>query len=66
MYIARKLITVQGHPEFDSEIMSEILDRRKQLGIFSDVAYKEALSRATNAHDGVTVGAAFLRFLLEE
>ncbi|QKX58420.1 uncharacterized protein TRUGW13939_05542 [Talaromyces rugulosus] len=66
MYIPRKLITVQGHPEFNTEIMSAILDRRKQLGIFSDAAYKEALSRATNAHDGVTVGAAFLRFLLEE
>lgn len=66
MYIAQKLITVQGHPEFNDEIMSEILDRRRQLGIFSDEAYKEALWRATNPHDGVTVGAAFLRFLLDE
>lgn len=66
MYLARKLITVQGHPEFDSEIVSEILDRRKKLGIFSEEAYNDAFSRATNAHDGVTVGAAFLRFLLEE
>lgn len=66
MYIARKLITVQGHPEFNGVIMSELLTLRNQQGIFSDEQFHEAIERADIAHDGIAVGAAFLRFLLED
>ncbi|RAO69754.1 uncharacterized protein BHQ10_005766 [Talaromyces amestolkiae] len=66
MYIARKLITVQGHPEFNGEIMTEILTLRNQQGIFSDEQYNEALKRADIAHDGIAIAAAFLKFLLED
>ncbi|KAH8705465.1 class I glutamine amidotransferase-like protein [Talaromyces proteolyticus] len=66
MYAAQKLITVQGHPEFNSEIMLEILDGRHKLGIFSAEVYNEASSRAANVHDGLAVGAAFLKFLLDD
>lgn len=66
MYIARKLITVQGHPEFNGEIMTEILTLRNKQGIFSDEQFNEAIKRADIAHDGIAVGAAFLKFLLED
>lgn len=66
MYIPRRLITLQGHPEFTEEIVSEILTTRNKLRVFSDEECQEALSRVKNKHDGLVVGAAFLRFLLEE
>ncbi|KAF5003544.1 hypothetical protein F66182_16121, partial [Fusarium sp. NRRL 66182] len=53
MYIARKLITVQGHPEFNGEIMTEILTVRNKQGIFSDEQFNEAITRADVAHDGI-------------
>lgn len=66
MYIARKLITVQGHPEFNGEIMTELLTLRNKQGIFSDEQFNEAIKRADIAHDGIAVGAACLKFLLED
>jgi GMP synthase-like glutamine amidotransferase len=66
MYVSKKLITVQGHPEFDGEIEKEILDTRHKLGIFDDATYEEAVSRADKYHDGVVISAVFLKFLLEE
>jgi GMP synthase-like glutamine amidotransferase len=66
MYVPRKLITVQGHPEFNEEIMEEILDTRHKTGIFDDEAYETHMKKVALDHDGVTVGHAFLRFLLDE
>lgn len=66
MYIRGRLITVQGHPEFNGDIVSELLDSRHDRGIFDDVMYKDGMSRVRNHHDGVAVGAGFLRFLLED
>lgn len=64
MYIPHRLITVQGHPEFTDEIVSEILAMRAKLGIFTEDEYKEAMQRVRKTHDGVAVGIAFLNFLL--
>ncbi|TVY81360.1 putative glutamine amidotransferase-like protein [Lachnellula suecica] len=66
MYIPKRLITVQGHPEFDEEILREILATRHELGIFDKAAYDEALGRVDKYHDGVVISQTFLRFLLEE
>lgn len=66
MYVPRRLITVQGHPEFTDEIVEEILDSRYKNGVFTEDEYKEAMSRVKNHHDGVAVGVAFLKFLLDE
>lgn len=65
MYTPGHLITVQGHPEFTSEIMKEIIDTRHSTGIFDDVAYKEHAKKIALPHDGVIVGQAFIRFLLQ-
>jgi len=65
MYIQKRLITVQGHPEFNQEIVTEILKTRHAAGIFDDATFEDALGRADKYQDGVVVAQAFLRFLLD-
>jgi len=66
MYVKDKLITVQGHPEFTKEIVEEILNARYSKGVFTDMVFEDAMKRLTDHDDGIIVGQAFLRFLLEE
>jgi hypothetical protein len=66
MYSPRRFVTVQGHPEFTGDIVTEIVENRAKSGIFKEDQGKDALSRAHNEHDGVAIGAAFLKFLLED
>ncbi|OGE48314.1 hypothetical protein PENARI_c030G04986 [Penicillium arizonense] len=66
MYSPRRFVTVQGHPEFTGDIVTEIIESRAKSGIFKEAQGKDALSRAHNEHDGVAIGAVFLKFLLED
>lgn len=66
MYIPKRVITVQGHPEFTEEIVKELLEKRREQNIFGDEIYQEAMARVARPHDGVLVAKAFLRFLMEE
>ncbi len=66
MYIPKRVISVQGHPEFNAEIVTEIAQRRHAQGIFDETLYEDAMSRVNGKHDGDAVAAAFIRFLLEE
>ena len=65
MYIARKLISVQGHPEFTEDIVRQLLESRKESGIFEGEVYRDAVERVGDQQDGVKVAAGFLRFLME-
>lgn len=65
MYEKKRLITVQGHPEFNGDIVSELLDSRHEKGIFDDGTYKDGMERVRKHHDGVAVAAAFIRFMME-
>nr|OQO18166.1 hypothetical protein B0A51_13349 [Rachicladosporium sp. CCFEE 5018] len=65
MYIKHRLVTVQGHPEFTGDIVAELLDSRHERGIFDDAMYEDGMKRVRKPHDGIAVGAAFIRFLLE-
>ena len=65
MYLPGVYITVQGHPEFTEELISEVLYNRHEQGVFSDDIYNEAMTRAGAQHDGVAIGRAFLKFLRE-
>jgi len=65
MYVPKKLITVQGHPEFNEEIVTELLNRRHATGVFDDTTFESAMGRVGKEHDGVVVSKAFLRLLLE-
>lgn len=64
-YISKRLITVQGHPEFNEEIVRELLIARHDQGIFDDEHFKDAMGRVDKYQDGVVVAQAFLRFMLE-
>ena len=66
MYIPRRVITVQGHPEFTEEIVAELLETRREQKIFGDEIYEEGMARVGKQHDGMLVGQAFLKFLTEE
>ena len=66
MYMPRKAISVQGHPEFNEEIERELIETRKAQSIFDDKTYEDAMARISRPHDGVVVAEAFLRFLLEQ
>ena len=66
MYSKNRLITVQGHPEFSKDIVTELLETRHKQGIFGDEVYEDGLARVGKDHDGVAVAKAFLRFLLED
>lgn len=66
MYAKNHLITVQGHPEFNGDIVSELLESRREKGIFDQKQFEEGMSRVRRHHDGVKVGAAFVRFLVED
>ena len=65
MYRPAKLITVQGHPEFNEKIMRELLLARHKQGIFNDDIFNNAERRAGDEHDGVVVAQAFLKMLRE-
>jgi len=65
MYSAGRLITTQGHPEFNQEIMTEIIDTRHATGIFDDEAYNKHMGKVSLPHDGLVVSQGFLKFLLE-
>lgn len=65
MYIPKKLITVQGHPEFSEEIVKELIITRHEQGIFDEKMYEDAMARVGRHHDGVLVAQGFLKFLLE-
>ena len=59
-----RYITVQGHPEFNEEIVREICRVRHDGGVFSDEVYEDAMARVANQHDGVRIARAFLEFLM--
>ena len=65
MYAAKRLITVQGHPEFNGDIVSELLENRHARGIFDDGMFEDGMKRVRRHHDGVVVSKAFLKFLME-
>jgi len=66
MYAPRRFVTVQGHPEFTGETETEIIQSRTKAGVFSEEQAQEALGRVDMEHDGVPIGVAFLKFLLED
>ncbi|KAL0256348.1 hypothetical protein SLS55_008742 [Diplodia seriata] len=66
MYAKGRLITVQGHPEFNEKIMVVILKARHENGIFDDGLFTDSLGRAPQPHDGLVISQAFIRFLLED
>ncbi|MCJ1404176.1 hypothetical protein MMC11_007401 [Xylographa trunciseda] len=65
MLIPKRVITIQGHPEFNVEIVTELLEARHKQGIFDDKTYEDAMHRVGREQDGVLVSGVFLKFLLD-
>lgn len=65
LYTPRKVITVQGHPEYTQDIMQIIIETRASQGIFHQELAKDGLRRAGDKNDGTAIAASFLRFLLD-
>jgi GMP synthase-like glutamine amidotransferase len=66
MYEKGHVITVQAHPEFNEEIVTEILRARHTKGIFNDEEFEKYMDMAVRPHDGDLVAKAFMEFLLED
>ena len=66
MYIPKRVMTLQGHPEFTPDIMAELLRKRRGQNIFSEEVYGEAMARVGQPQDGVLIAQAFLKFLMED
>lgn len=65
MYCKKRFFTTQGHPEYTAEITSEMVEKRAKAGILTKKLSEDAISRVQNPHDGLAIGAALLRFLME-
>lgn len=58
-----RAITVQGHPEFTGDIVSEILGLRVETKIIGEDMYRSGMDRVRDEHDGVRIARAFLKFM---
>ena len=63
MVIPGRLLSVQGHPEFDRKIVEILLDNRVKQGIIPENVYSEAYPRASSDHDGLLVAKSILSFI---
>ncbi|KAK3339497.1 class I glutamine amidotransferase-like protein [Neurospora tetraspora] len=63
--IPGKVLTVQGHPEFTTDIMEELLELRRATGLFNEELFGSGVER-NKVDDGVFIAQAFYRFLLQE
>jgi GMP synthase-like glutamine amidotransferase len=66
LYRPGKVLTIQGHPEFDTFITGEILKTRYARNVLDEEVYKESMSRVALSHQGVEIGVAICRFLVEK
>ncbi|KAM5433449.1 hypothetical protein McanMca71_002118 [Microsporum canis] len=64
MYRPRRLFSVQGHPEFDRDIVMEIMQTRKAN--YPPEVFEAAMKVINDKQDGVLIGEAFLKFLAED
>lgn len=80
LYVQNRLISVQGHPEFDGAIVAAIAQSRYDMGLFDQELYDDAMSkfryrrctdiadfrigRVYHPHHGSHIGYIFVKFLL--
>jgi len=50
------ILTLQGHPEFNTDIVSKIIDLREDIGILSHELAEESRAYAREDHEGVWFG----------
>jgi GMP synthase-like glutamine amidotransferase len=65
LYLPKRVLSVQGHPEYNEGIMSCLLEARHDNGLFDDELYKDGLSRVGDSHDGWLIAKVIARFILD-
>ena len=65
MYVPRRMISVQGHPEYTEEMVREILDWFQANDAIDGDILADSLRRVGHRNDGVEIAKSFLRFLQE-
>ena len=66
MYIPKRVLTVQGHPEFTEDIVRELSKSLQEQNILDPTTCQDAMRRVAEPHDGKLVAVAFLKFLIEQ
>lgn len=66
LYRPGRLLTTQGHPEFDALTCREMLEERRSGGILSGEEFEEAVSKVDVRHDGELFWKVIWRFLDEK
>ena len=66
MYQRGNFISFQGHPEFNEEVIREILVSKQADGLLSTEVYEDSMKRASLEHDGLLVGRLISKFILED
>jgi GMP synthase-like glutamine amidotransferase len=65
IYVKNRVISIQGHPEYNPKFANILLDRRRG-SLLTETTWQDAKNRVNNPHDGVTVAVSFMKFLLED
>lgn len=65
LYMPRRILSVQAHPEFNQFIMTHLCEARHDGGVFDDDLYRDGLARAEKPHDGELLGRKIVKFIEE-
>lgn len=68
LYTPGKVLSVQGHPEFDATIMRALCQYRQQQGVFNKSIAEDGISRAEFRNDAISkdgIAAGFWKFFLD-
>ncbi|UKZ74092.1 hypothetical protein TrVFT333_001748 [Trichoderma virens FT-333] len=66
LYKPGRLLSFQGHPEFDRPINDELLNVEHEHGnAFDEEAFQDAIKRVDRPHDGVFLSSRIMEFFLD-
>ncbi|GCB19429.1 putative glutamine amidotransferase-like protein C13C5.04 [Aspergillus awamori] len=62
LYVPKRILCVQGHPEYNEYMVSELLKLRR--GMLGEVVYEDGMARVGREHDGLVFCETMCRFAL--
>ncbi|PIG85353.1 GMP synthase [Aspergillus arachidicola] len=65
-YMPQRVLALQGHPEYDEFVMTELIKLRHAMGRFDAELAKDGLSRAGKQHDGALIAKVACKHILGE
>ncbi|ANB11157.1 putative amidotransferase [Sugiyamaella lignohabitans] len=64
-YRKDSILTVQGHPEFNEDIINKIVDVRADTGVISPELANDARNRSGDRNDGPGLAKVMVKFITE-